>query len=201
MFATLGVVSATASAPVSNTGAQAALMPFPPGVTPETTLVPYSTICSVWNEPSRPVMPCTNTRVSRSTRMLTERTPPRWSSASARAYGYAGGCSCGVCRLDGLRGRFVHAFAGGQPRLGEDAPPFLGVGSRKSDDDGHRDGHPLQRFPNALSDNVAARDAAEDIDENGTHVRVGGHQAERLGDLIGTCAAAHVKEVRGLPAM
>ena len=31
------------------------------GVTPPTIFVPYSIICFVWNEPSRPVMPCTIT--------------------------------------------------------------------------------------------------------------------------------------------
>src|SRR5215207_7413629 len=191
MIATLGAVSATASATVSKTGAPATLLPLPPGVKPETTLVPYSTICSVWNEPSRPVMPCTSTRVSRSTRMLTERIPPRWSSASAHegAHGRARARSCGVCRADGLRGRFVHAVAGGQTRLGEEAPPFLGVGSGESHDDRHLDGDSLQRFGDALGDDVAARDAAEDIDENGADIRVGGHETERLGDLTGARTA------------
>src|ERR671910_920864 len=201
MIATLGAVSATASATVSKTGAPTTLLPLPPGVTPETTLVPYSTICSVWNEPSRPVMPCTNTRVSRSTRMLTDRTSPRWSFASGCAHGRAAAWSCGVCRADGLRGRFVHAIAGGQPRLGEEAPPFLGVGSGESHDDRHLDGDSLQRFRDALGNDVAPRDAAEDIDEDGTYIRVGGHEAERLGDLIGARAAPDVEEVRGLAAM
>src|ERR671917_1503440 len=172
MIATFGAVSATASATVSKTGAPATLLPLPPGVTPETTLVPYSIICSVWNEPSRPVMPCTNTRVSRSTRMLTEMTPPRWSSPKAQTQGCARASSCRVCRADGLRGRFVHAVAGGQPRLGEEAPPFLGVGPGKSHDDRHLDGDSLQRFRDALGDDVAARDAAEDIDEDGADIRV-----------------------------
>ncbi len=42
--------------------------PFP-GVTPATTFVPYSIIWQVWNEPSRPVMPCTASRVSLSMRI------------------------------------------------------------------------------------------------------------------------------------
>src|SRR5215213_7324521 len=201
MIATLGAVSATASATVSKTGAPATLLPLPPGVTPETTLVPYSTICSVWNEPSRPVMPCTNTRVSRSTRMLTERTPLRCSFGAARAYGRAGSHSYGVCRADGLRGRFVHVIAGRQPCLGEEAPPFLSVGSGKPHDDWHRDFNAPQRFADALGNDVAPRDAAEDIDENGAHIRVGGDDAERLGNLIGARAAADVEEVCGLPSM
>src|SRR5215213_4867828 len=201
MIATLGAVSATASATVSKTGAPATLLPLPPGVTPETTFVPYSTICSVWNEPSRPVMPCTSTRVSRSTRMLTERTPLVWSPSHTRTDANAVAASCGVCRANGFCGRLVHAVAGGQPRLGEEAPPFLSVGPGETDDDWHRDGDPAQRFRDALRHDVAPGDATKDIDENRAHVRVGGHQAERLGDLIGAGTAAHVEEVRWLPAI
>src|SRR5215213_8515458 len=176
MIATLGAVSATASATVSKTGAPAMLLPLPPGVTPETTLVPYSTICSVWNEPSRPVIPCTSTRVSRSTRMLTEWPPPIWATSRARAaQADAVAGSCGVCRADGLRGRLVHAVAGGQPGLGEEAPPFLGVGPGETDDDWHRDGDSPQGFRDALRHDGAPCDATEDIDENRAHVRVGGH--------------------------
>ena len=44
------------------------------GVTPATTLVPYASICFAWNEPSRPVIPCTTSRVSFPMKMLTR--PP-----------------------------------------------------------------------------------------------------------------------------
>ncbi len=50
-------VASTASRTVSNTGTPATVFPPLPGVTPATTFVPYSTICSVWNAPSRPVIP------------------------------------------------------------------------------------------------------------------------------------------------
>ena len=53
--------------------------PFP-GVTPATILVPYSIICFVWNEPSRPVIPCTMTVVFLSMKMLTPPFLP-WSRA------------------------------------------------------------------------------------------------------------------------
>src|SRR5680860_88480 len=72
MIEALAPVSATASWTVSNTGTPATCSPFLPGVTPATTFVPYSTIWVVWNEPSRPVMPCTSRRVLLSTRMLTD---------------------------------------------------------------------------------------------------------------------------------
>ncbi|HUH11996.1 MAG TPA: hypothetical protein VMK65_02760, partial [Longimicrobiales bacterium] len=45
------------------------------GVTPPTTSVPYSIICCVWKEPSRPVIPCTRRRVSRSMKMAILRLP------------------------------------------------------------------------------------------------------------------------------
>ncbi|MND06260.1 hypothetical protein D3C83_275320 [compost metagenome] len=44
--------------------------PFP-GVTPATTFVPYAIICLAWNEPSRPVIPWTTSRVSFPMKMLT----------------------------------------------------------------------------------------------------------------------------------
>src|ERR687897_2170931 len=71
MIEVLAPVAATASRTVSNTGTPATCSPFRPGVTPATTLVPYSTIWVVWNDPSRPVIPCTSSRVSLLTRMLT----------------------------------------------------------------------------------------------------------------------------------
>ena len=64
---------ATASATVFQTGNPSCVVPPLPGVTPPTTVVPYSLHRAAWNAPSRPVMPCTTTRVARSTRMLIQR--------------------------------------------------------------------------------------------------------------------------------
>src|SRR5919204_617503 len=60
-------VSAIASATVSKTGMPSTSWPPLPGVTPATTCVPYRRLRSAWNEPSRPVAPCTTSRVSLST--------------------------------------------------------------------------------------------------------------------------------------
>ena len=77
-------VSRTASATVLKTGTVPSnFCPPRPGVTPATTFVPYSSICFVWNDPSRPVMPCTTRRVPWSMKMLTRRAPP--SRAARRA--------------------------------------------------------------------------------------------------------------------
>ena len=76
MIDVLARVSATASATVSNTGTTPSNTwpPFP-GVTPATTFVPYPIIWRVWDEPSRPVMPCTSRRVCWSAKMLTRPLP------------------------------------------------------------------------------------------------------------------------------
>src|SRR5688572_19973954 len=63
-------VSRTASAIVLNTGTPKCVEPPLPGVTPATTLVPYSSICSVWKPPSLPVIPWTTRRVFLSTKTL-----------------------------------------------------------------------------------------------------------------------------------
>src|SRR6201996_252890 len=60
-------VLSTASATVSNTGQPSCVVPPLPGVTPPTTLVPYSAQPLAWNVPSRPVIPCTISRVFSST--------------------------------------------------------------------------------------------------------------------------------------
>src|ERR1035437_1914908 len=56
-------VSFTASSTVLNTGQPSWIVPPLPGVTPPTTFVPYSWQPFAWKVPSRPVMPCTISRV------------------------------------------------------------------------------------------------------------------------------------------
>jgi hypothetical protein len=51
-----------------------------------------------------------------------------------------------------------------------------------------------------LRQHVAAQDAAEDVDEHRLHVLVGHQDPERVLDLLGVGAAAHVEEVRRLAA-
>ena len=53
----LAPVLATASATVLNTGQPSCMVPPLPGVTPPTTLVPYSAQAIAWKVPSLPVMP------------------------------------------------------------------------------------------------------------------------------------------------
>src|SRR5262245_35341091 len=60
----------TASSTVFHTAKPSCVVPPLPGVTPPITLVPYSLQRAAWNAPSLPVIPCTTTRVLRSTRTL-----------------------------------------------------------------------------------------------------------------------------------
>ncbi len=61
MMLTSAPVLATASLTVSNTGRSRCVWPPLPGVTPPTTLVPYSIIWEAWKVPSLPVKPWTMT--------------------------------------------------------------------------------------------------------------------------------------------
>ena len=57
-------------------------------------------------------------------------------------------------------------------RVGEDLAPLLGVRAVEPHDDRLLDRHPLERGEDAARDLVAARDAAEDVEEDRLHLRV-----------------------------
>ena len=77
----------TASATVSKTGTVPSRATWPPlpGVIPATICVPYACIARLWNSPSRPVMPCTTSRVSGPTRTLMRPLPASAATAFAAA--------------------------------------------------------------------------------------------------------------------
>ena len=120
--------------------------------------VPYSIICFVWNEPSRPVMPCTITVCSLSMKMLM-RPPP--SSPSC----------------NGLLHRFVHVRHRREAVLLQNLHGDLFVGSGEPNDDRHLERILLRRGHDAVRDVIGARDAAEDVEQNRLHVRIGGDDA------------------------
>src|SRR5829696_2424771 len=79
--------------------------------------------------------------------------------------------------------------------LGEDPAPLFGVRTVEPDDDGERDPCPLygrQQSPRHL---VAARYAAEDVEEHAPDLLVGGDDIEGGRDLLGVGPAADVAEV------
>jgi hypothetical protein len=66
-------VSRTASCTVLNTGRPMCELPPLPGVTPPTSLVPYSSACSEWKVPCWPVKPWVMTLVFLLTKTLMDR--------------------------------------------------------------------------------------------------------------------------------
>ena len=83
----------------------------------------------------------------------------------------------------------------------EDLLAEFDVRALKPDDERDLEADLLDRGDHALGDDVAAHDAAEDVDEDAFDLGVGGDDLERLGDLFGRGAAADVEEVGGLGAV
>src|SRR5271155_5185478 len=120
----LAPVFSTAWATVSNTGQPSWVEPPLPGVTPPTTLVPYSAQPLAWKVPSLPVIPCTMSRVFSSTN-----TDIDCSRSLGR--GLLFGC------FDGLVRRVLHGLSDDEveTRVLEDFPPLLHVGAFQPKDD------------------------------------------------------------------
>ena len=78
--------------------------------------------------------------------------------------------------------------------------PLLDVGAFHADDQRHREPDLPRRLHDALGEHVAAQDAAEDVDEDRLHRRVGEDDLEGRLHLLGVGAAADVEEVGGLAA-
>src|SRR5687767_4973984 len=139
-------VSSTASATVLNTGRPRCCVPPLPGVTPPTTFVPYSSICSAWKVPCVPVKPWTRTLV--------------FLSISTDMCAFSSG---GLGRGDGLLGAVVDVVGRRDREAGilQDLLALLDVRAFETDDDRHLDVDFLHRGDDALGDHVAADDAAE----------------------------------------
>src|SRR5580704_4515616 len=110
-------VLSTASCTVLKMGHPSCVVPPLPGVTPPTIFVPYSAQALAWNVPSRPVSPCTMTRVDLSTRMLINLSLGRevachvFSLAALRRSKLRLYCDQSRgCRCDHFLGRVLHGF-------------------------------------------------------------------------------------------
>ena len=99
--------------------------------------------------------------------------------------------------LDDLAGGVAEVVGGDdrQAAHGEDVLALLDVGAFEADDQRHRQLHFLGRRDDAFGDDVAAHDAAEDVDQDALHRRIGEDDLERRGDLFLVGAAADVEEV------
>src|ERR1700740_1868852 len=160
IIAVLGCACSTACAQLSNTGIPSRSCPHLPGVTPATTLVPERRLLSVWKDPSRPVMPATARRVFSSTRTDISR------ASCWRLHGAAGG------ERDDHLCSFVHRARGVHVwprRLGPEFAPLYVVGAVQAHDERHVGFDLAERRDQPLGDLVAARDAAEDVDQHRLH--------------------------------
>ena len=121
-----------------------------PGVTPPTTLVPYSRICLAWKVPAEPVIPWTMSLVCLS---------------DEDGHGQAAFPAASATTLLGAVG---HVAGGGdrQARLGEHLLAQLDVGPFQAHDQRHLQPDLLDRGDDARRDGVALHDAAEDVDED-----------------------------------
>ena len=84
--------------------------------------------------------------------------------------------------------------------LPQHRPALLLVVALHAHDHRHLHRQVAHRGDDALGEDVAAQDAAEDVDEDRLHVGVGEQDAEGVLDLLGARAAAHVEEVGGRAA-
>ena len=80
--------------------------------------------------------------------------------------------------------------------LGDDLLALLDIGAFEPHHQRHLQADFLHRRDDALGDDVALHDAAEDVDQNALHVRVGGDDLERRRHLLLGGAAADIEEVR-----
>src|SRR5208283_4229598 len=100
-------------------------------------------------------------------------------------------------RVDDLLRRVVEVIRRNDVEAGlaDDLLAEVDVGALEADDQGHLEADVLDRGDHAFGDDVAAHDAAEDVDQDALHVRVDGDDLERRGDLLLRGAAADVEEV------
>src|ERR1700744_571932 len=185
----LAPVFSTAWATVSNTGQPSCTFPPLPGVTPPTTLVPYSAQPLAWKVPSLPVIPCTMSRVFSSTN-----TDIDGSSSLSRGFLFG--------RCDHFGGGVLHGFSDNevQPRVLQNLASLLDVRALQAKNHGNLHVGLFGRFDHALCQGVDAQDAAKNIDEHGLHVLVREQDLEGVLDLLLISTAAHVEEIRGRAA-
>ena len=127
-----------------------------PASRPPRRCVPYAIICSVWKAPSRPVMPWTTRRVSLSTRMLMFSSLAHARSARSRCAPH------GLSAPPPPASRRCAIFA--SARIARPSSSF--VPTRRTTI-GTSVGTSLERLQDAPRHLVAARDAAEDVEQHG----------------------------------
>src|SRR3990167_3326567 len=140
--------------------------------------------CSEWKVPCLPVKPWHRTLVFLFTRTL-------------MMFSYS--LNCGHCTL----GRVGHVAGGDHADAAfcEHLLPEFDVGAFQTHDHRHFHAYILYRRDDALGDDVAAHDAAEDVDQHRLDVAVGEDDLERLGHHLRRSATTDIEEVGGLAAV
>src|ERR1051326_2486378 len=131
---------------------------------------------SEWKVPLRPVKPWQMTFVF-------------WSTSTAM--------SDGSDRLDDLLRGIVEVIGGDhvEPRIRDDALAEIDVGAFEPHHQRHLQPNLLDRRHDALGDDVAAHDAAEDVDQNAFDIRIGRDDLESRRHLLLGGATANVEKV------
>src|SRR5690606_12637968 len=88
-----------------------------------------------------------------------------------------------------------------EARILEDGLAFLDIGAFETNHQRHFEADFLDRSDNAFGNDVAAHDAAEDIDQDALHSRIGGDDLERGRHLLLGGTATNVEEVCRLGAV
>ena len=105
--------------------------------------------------------------------------------------------SLALHRFDGLLRGVVEVVRRGDVEigLGDDLLAERDIGALKPHHERHAKPHFLHRGDDAFGDDIAFHDAAENVDQDTLHVRIGRDDLERGRDLLLRRAAADVKEV------
>jgi hypothetical protein len=100
---------------------------------------------------------------------------------------------------DGLLHRLVHVGHRGEAVVGEDLHGDLLVRAGQADHDRHLERVLLRRGHDTVGHVVGARDAAEDVEQDGLDVLVGRDDAQRVDDLLGVDEPPMSRKLAGSP--
>src|SRR6266568_4432914 len=209
------LVLSTASCTLLNTGQPSCVVPPFPGVTPPTICVPYSAQALAWNVPSRPVRPCTMTRVDLSTRMLISEffnapgcavegglrksSKSRFLGAEAprndKSYVLSRCCHH-------LLRRIFHGFRDDkvQSRLLQNLSSLLDIRAFQTQHDWQLNMGFLSGLDHTCRQCVHSQNTAKDVDQHCFDILITQKNLESVCYLVSIRAATHVQKIRRHPA-
>src|ERR1700682_2753829 len=194
-----GAVRSTASCMVLKIGQPSCVVPPLPGVTPPTICVPYSAQALAWNVPSRPVRPCTIPRVDLFTRMLMGSFVAPLSSGPLARRGEGRMPALRSCCCDYLLSRILHRLSHNkiQSRLLQNLPPRLNIRTFQTQHDRKLNVSLPRPLDARRGQRIHSQDATKNIDQHRLHILVTEQDFERMRDLLGVGASAHIEKIGG----